>query len=86
MTTTGIIGLALALLTAFAGLWGAFAPLTSQQQGTYAAGPGWALIGMCIVSMTDPVHFNTQTGILLFLLFALCPAWRPAETRGSPKP
>ena len=85
ITTTGIIGLALALLTVVAGLWGAFAPLSQQQQGTYAAGPGWALIGMCIVSMTDPIHFNTQTGILLFLLFALCPAWRPAETRGSPQ-
>lgn len=86
VTTTGIIGLALALLTSFAGLWGAFAPLTPQQQGTYAAGPGWALIGMFIVSMTDPIHFNTQTGILLFLLFALCPAWRPAESRGLHQP
>ncbi len=86
ITTTGIIGLSLALFTALSALWGAFAPLSSQQQGTYAAGPGWALIGMFIVSMTDPIHFNTQTGILLFLLFALCPAWRPAESSGSLKP
>ena len=80
LATTGIVGLALALLTAFSALWGAFVPLSSQEQGTYAAGPGWALMGLFIVSMTDPIHFNTQTGILLFLLFALCPAWRPAES------
>lgn len=86
VTTTGIVGLALALLTAFSALWGAFAPLSPQQQGTYAAGPGWAIIGLFIVSMTDPIHFNTQTGILLFLLFALCPAWRPAESSGYSKP
>lgn len=81
--TTGLIGVSLALIVAFTALWGAFAPLSRQQQGTYAAGPGWALIGMFIVSMTDPVHFNTQTGILLFVLFALCPAWRPAVLRGT---
>ena len=86
IVTTGIIGLALALLTVFSALWGAFATLSIQQQGTYAAGPGWALIGMLIVSMTDPIHFNTQTGVLLFLLFALCPAWRPSETQGVHQP
>ena len=77
--TLGLVGVGLALCVVVTSLWGAFADLSREQWGTYAAGPGMALVGMYLVSMTDPVHFNTQTAILLGILLALSPVWKPAR-------
>jgi len=73
--TTGIVGLVLVgmvtaavLLAAFGGLRGA---------GTYHAGPGFAIVGLLLVSPIDPVQLNQQTAALLLLLVALCPPVGP---------
>jgi hypothetical protein len=81
--TLGLVGVAIALSVVVTSLWGAFGDLSREQWGTYAAGPGTALIGLYLVSMTDPVHFNTQTAILLGILLALSPVWKPARPVAS---
>jgi hypothetical protein len=69
----------LAALVAAVALRGAFSQLgprgPTSGLGSYAAGPGFAIIGLLMVGMFDPVQLNAQTGALLATLFALslCP-------------
>lgn len=78
--TTGVVGLALAGLLGATALVGAFRGPSGgggERLGTYAAGPGFALIGLLLVSAFDTIHVNAQTGALLCALLALCLAPRP---------
>jgi len=77
--TTGLMGLALATFVVVFGLYGAFKGL-GDRIGTYAAGPGFALLGLVLVGMTDVVNVNAQTSALLCVLLGLCMRPRPAAT------
>jgi hypothetical protein len=77
--TTGLVGLTLWLTVLATGLRGAFKGL-GDRIGTYAASPGFALIGLMLAGLTDVVHLNGQTAALLFVLLGLSIRPRPAET------
>lgn len=85
LATTGLIGLVLAAGVVVFAIWGGFRGLTRESLGSYEAGPGFALVGLLFVSMTDPVHFNLQTGALMWALIALCPMWRPRSSAVVPE-
>lgn len=73
--TTGLVGVTLVGLTVAAALLAAFGGV--RDLGSYQAGPGFALLGLLLVSPIDPVHLNQQTAALLLLLFGLCPVAGP---------
>lgn len=50
--------------------------------GTHDAGPTFALIGLILVAMFDPIVTNMQTSALLCALMGLCVMPRPAERGG----
>jgi O-antigen ligase len=77
--TVGVVGLVLAGMVMLAGLWGGFSHLGPGGLGSYSAGPGFALVGLVLVSMFDVVHLNAQTGALLAGLLGLCLVSRPVE-------
>lgn len=81
--TTGLVGLTLYLAAMGLALRGAFKGL-GERMGTYAAGPGFALIGLLLVGMTDVIQLNAQTSALSYVLWLLCMTPRPAEV-GMPK-
>jgi O-antigen ligase len=76
--TTGLVGLGLAAVVIGLALYGGFTQLGAGL-GTYAAGPGFAAVGLLLVSAFDPVHLNAQTGALLATVMALCLVSRPRE-------
>lgn len=82
--TLGIVGLAFALLIVGLALVGAFGHLGPAGLGSYAAGPGFALLGLLLVSPFDVVHMNSQTSALLGTLCALCLISRPKLPTKSP--
>jgi O-antigen ligase len=77
--TTGLVGLALAGGVMIVALRGAFRGAGGP--GGYRAGPGFAIAGLMLAGLFDPVHLNAQTGAFLFTLLALCPWPRPREER-----
>jgi O-antigen ligase len=79
--TLGAVGLTIALVVVFIVLWGAFAPLTRESLGTYAAGPAFALVGVLAHWPFDAIIANATTAKLLFALIALCPAWYPRSLK-----
>lgn len=72
--TLGLVGVALAIGIAACGLG---AGIGSAVQNGWDIGPGLALLGLVLVSMTDPVHFNTQTSIVWYVVLGLCVMWVP---------
>jgi O-antigen ligase len=81
--TTGLPGLALAGIVVALALYGAFAGLRPEELGTYAAGPGFAIMGLMLAGLFDPVHLNAQTGAFLATLMALCLLSRPAAAAAA---
>lgn len=75
--TKGIVGLVLLLAFIFVVLWSAFTPLTRETLGTYAAGPAFALVGLCLLWPFDAMQSNSSTIKIFLALVALCPAWYP---------
>lgn len=75
--TKGVIGLTLLLIFVFVVLWSAFTPLSRQALGTYAAGPAFALVGLCMLWPFDAMQSNSSTIKLFLALVAICPAWYP---------
>jgi hypothetical protein len=47
--------------------------------GSYAAGPAFALLGLLLAGLFDPVHLNAQTGAIMAALMALCLVSRPTK-------
>ncbi len=76
--TLGLVGITLALAIVFSAL---IAGIASALRGTWDLGPGLALLGLALVSMTDPVHFNTQTSIVWYLMLGFCTRWVPAKAK-----
>lgn len=76
LATTGGGGLLLGGLVMVIALRGA---AQGVSLGSYDAGPFFALVGLMLAGMFDPVHVNAQTSALLFMLFALCQFSRPTE-------
>ena len=64
-------------------LRGAVSELRPGDIGSYAAGPAFAIAGLMLAGVFDPVHLNSQTGALLFTLMALCLESRPFGRRWS---
>lgn len=77
--TTGLVGLGLFLSAMGMGLYGALRGLGTRM-GTYAAGPGFALLGLLLVGMTDVIQLNAQTAAMLYVLLGLSLRPRPKET------
>lgn len=75
--TKGIVGLVILLALIFVVLWSAFTPLTRETLGTYAAGPAFALVGLCLLWPFDAMQSNSSTIKIFLALVALCPAWYP---------
>jgi O-antigen ligase len=70
--TTGLVGLALCVLTFGVALWGsARAPGGAMDWGSYDAAPFFALLGLCIVSVFETLHVNAQTAAVVTFLMAL---------------
>lgn len=76
--TTGLVGLGLAGAAVMFGLRGAFRRLPGGI-GSYDAGPGFAIIGLLLAGLFDPVQLNAQTAALLFVLLSLSILPRPTE-------
>lgn len=83
LATSGLIGLALGALVLFTALHGACVSLDRKSLGTYDAGPLFAIIGLMLAGLFDPVHINAQSAALLFVLFALCEYPRPSPIRSG---
>lgn len=76
--TTGIVGLALAVLVIVKGLQNAWrAGVVEVNRFPSSLGPFFALVGLLLVSAFDTIHVNAQTSALLCLLLALSPGWIP---------
>jgi len=58
---------------------GALTGLTRDTLGSYDAGPAFAIVGLMLAGLFDPVHINAQTAAFLFTLFAICQYPRPAQ-------
>ncbi|MFN0132443.1 MAG: O-antigen ligase family protein [Phycisphaerales bacterium] len=87
--TTGLVGLALAGLVMGIAIRGGLRELGPSGHegarpgsglGSYAAGPGFALVGMALAGLFDPVHQTTITGAWLAMLMGLCLVGRPGPT------
>ena len=77
LATTGVVGLLLGGLVIVVALRGALVGVAHM--GTYDAGPFFAIIGLMLAGLFDPVHVNAQTSALLLVLLALCQYARPSE-------
>jgi len=75
--TKGIVGLLLLLAFVFVVLWSACTTLSRESLGTYAAGPAFALVGLCLLWPFDAMQSNSSTIKIFLALVALCPAWYP---------
>lgn len=83
--TTGLIGLAIAVMVAVVAVRGAFKGLPPPGLEWYDAGPGFALIGMLLAGTFDPVHLNSQSGAHLAILLSLS-LWPRPSTALPPDP
>ncbi len=86
--TTGAPGLVLSILIIAVALRGALSreQLGPEGLGSYAAGPGFAMIGLLLVSMFDSVQVNAPTVALittLFVMSLLPPPRTPEWARGK---
>jgi O-antigen ligase len=79
--TTGLIGLALGALVVAISLYGGFTELGPRATASYAAGPAFALIGLLMAGLFDPVELNSQTAAVMSALMGLCLVSRP---QGAP--
>jgi len=81
--TTGLIGVLLAGLVGAIALKGGFAELgppgPTTGMGSYAAGPAFALLGLLLAGLFDPVQLNAQTGAVMAALMGLCLVSRPTK-------
>lgn len=89
--TSGLVGLLIAAIFIISALWNAFSGLTRLALGTYAAAPGFALLGLLFVSAFDVVHINSQSAAILAVLLAVTPTFVPltclqVNARASRKP
>lgn len=75
--TTGLVGLALAACFLILAFRNAFFRLDRITIGSYAAAPGFALLGLLFVSAFDVVHMNAQTAAVLGVLLAVTPTFIP---------
>jgi O-antigen ligase len=86
--TTGLIGLLLASLAAGVALYGGMTGLGPEGEvsgvGSYAAGPAFALLGLLLAGLFDPVQLNAQTAAMMATLMGLCLVSRPS--RMAPQP
>lgn len=85
--TTGVIGLVLFGGVVVLSLRGGFTPSGGAGGAGglisgYDAGPGFALLGMLLVTPVDVINVNAQTAALFWLLVALCVRARPSVIRG----
>lgn len=71
--TSGIPGVLLSALVMLVAIRGALAreQLGAAGVGSYAAGPGFALLGLALVSAFDTLYVNAQTAALLGVLFSM---------------
>ena len=62
-------------------LFGGFTELGPEGEttgmGSYAAGPAFALLGLLLAGLFDPVQLNAQTAALMATLMGLCLVSRP---------
>lgn len=79
LATTGAVGVLFGGLVVIVALRGGLVGISSL--GTYDAGPFFAIIGLMLAGLFDPVHVNAQTSAMLILLLALCQYARPSEHR-----
>ncbi|MFM9995345.1 MAG: O-antigen ligase family protein [Phycisphaerales bacterium] len=87
--TSGIAGAILSALVMLVALRGALAreQLAPAGLGSYAAGPGFALLGLALVSAFDTLYVNAQTAALLGILFSMSllpPPRLPGTAPASP--
>jgi len=82
--TTGLVGLMFAGAIILCAFWNAFSHLSRRTIGTYAAGPGFALLGLLLVSAFDVVHINAQSAAILGVLLALTPTFVPKAANKLP--
>lgn len=84
--TTGLVGLAITGGIVVVALRGGFRDLglpgPTTGLGSYAAGPAFAIVGLMLAGLFDPVHLNAQTGAFLATLMGLCLYSRPAPKPG----
>jgi O-antigen ligase len=83
--TTGLIGLGLLAMTIWCAVRSGCARAAWEHPGdagvgtawlgTYAAGPAFALAGVCLAGLFDTVTVSTPSCVLFWVLIALCPAW-----------
>jgi O-antigen ligase len=76
--TLGVVGLTLAIAIVCVALRGGFQGLEGRL-GTYAAGPGFALVGMLLTTPFDVPYVNSVPAAVIAVLMALCPWGRPTE-------
>jgi|GEM_PF-1221551 len=72
--TTGFPGVLLWLAMFCLGMRNAWVHASRGGWGTLAAGPFFGLLGLAVVSGTDVVQLNQQTGAVLFMLLGLSPS------------
>jgi O-antigen ligase len=87
--TTGIIGLLLFGSVVVLSVRGGFAPAAGDpghELSGYAASPGFALVGMLLVTPVDVINVNAQTAGLFWILVALNVWGRPSSARADAMP
>jgi len=77
--TTGLVGLGIGAILLAVAMRGALTGLTRDTLGSYDAGPAFAIVGLMLAGLFDPVHINAQTSAFLFTFFAICQYPRPAQ-------
>ncbi|NUQ68331.1 MAG: O-antigen ligase family protein [Phycisphaerales bacterium] len=79
LLSVGLVGTLLALASVWLALRaGLFLP-SGDGPGDYDASPGFALLGMLLLTPFDAIHVSTHTAAMLFTLMALCPRLRPQQ-------
>ena len=78
--TTGLVGLSLGVIIIAIAIWGG---LSGQKErlGTYAAGPGFAIVGLMLAGTFDVIELNVQTAALLAVLMSFSIRPRPTEVQ-----
>lgn len=83
LATTGLVGAGIVGVVLVAAVRGALWHARRSPGDGYALAPLFALLGLVLVSSFDPIHVNSQSSAMLFLMLALCiaPYPRPRERR-----